>query len=91
MISKGSLVRMKHYDYCKLSLKIAYAYLVELYPPEEAVCIVLENAREKDLAYQTGFTDKSPSHIMLRKAVDVVCDGKIYSPCLLDAFDEVKK
>tara|TARA_B100001250_G_C19508852_1_gene660779 strand:- start:131 stop:412 length:282 start_codon:yes stop_codon:yes gene_type:complete len=90
MIQKGILVRMKHYDYCKLSLKIAYAYLVEQYPPEEAICIAVTNPREKDLAYQTGYTDKSKSHIMLRKAIDVVYEGKIYPDCLLRAFDEVK-
>lgn len=82
---------MKPYDHCKLSLKIAYAYLVELYPPEESVCITVTNPREKDLAYQTGYQDKSKSHIMLRKAIDVVCNGKLYSNCLLRAFDEVKK
>ena len=91
MIQKGTLVRMKHYDHCKLSLKIAYAYLVELYPPEEAICIAVTNPREKDLAYQTGYQDHSKSHIMLRKAIDVVYAGKLYSQCLLRAFDEVKK
>ena len=91
MISKGSLVRMKQYDYCRLTLKIAYPYLVELYPPEGSVCIVLESPREKDLAYQTKYSDKSKNHIMLRKSIDVVGGGNIYSPCLLDAFEEVKK
>tara|TARA_A100001011_G_scaffold389694_1_gene471668 strand:+ start:2318 stop:2611 length:294 start_codon:yes stop_codon:yes gene_type:complete len=91
VISKGTLVRMKHYDHCKLSLKIAYAYLVELYPPEGSVCIVLSNPKEKDLAYQTGYSDKSKNHIMLRKSIDVICEGQVFSPCLMAAFDEVKK
>ncbi len=90
MVKEGTLVRMKQYDYCKLNLKIAYAYLTELYPPEGAVGIVVTNPKEKDLAYQTGYTDKSKSHIMLRKAIEVVCDGKVYSPCLVDAFEEIK-
>ena len=91
MIRKGTLVRMKSYDECKSDYRIAYAYLVELYPPESAVCMVISNPREKDLAYQTGYTDKSKNHIMLRKAIDVICDGRLYSSCLLRAFEEVKQ
>lgn len=90
MIRKGSLVRMKYYDECKLNHRIAYAYLTELYPPEQSVCIVVSKPKEKDLAYQTGYTDKSKSHIMLRKSIDVVYEGKLYGPCLIRAFDEVK-
>ena len=81
---------MKWYDECKLELNIAYAYLQELYPPEQEVCIVCTRPREKDLAYQTGYSDRSKNHIMLRKAIDVVCNGKIYTDCLMRAFNEVK-
>ena len=91
MIRKGTLVRMRSYDECKVEHKIAYAYLTELYPPESAVCMVISNPRERDLAYQTGYTDKSKNHIMLRKAIDVICDGKLYPSCLLRAFEEVKQ
>jgi len=90
VIRKGSLVRMKWYDECKLDHRISYAYLTEIYPPEQSVCIVVSKPREKDLAYQTGYNDRSKSHIMLRKSIDVVYEGKLYGPCLMRAFAEVK-
>jgi hypothetical protein len=91
MIGKGVLVRRKPDDWCSLSLAIRYDVLQNHYPPQLSVCIVTSNPKETDLSkHDRNWTNKT-SYIMLKKAVDVICDGHFFGPCALEAFEEIKK
>ena len=91
MIKKGSLVRRKPNDYCSLSLALRYDCLIESYPPEREICIVTANPREADLSSHDRHYNPKSGYIALKRSIEMVCNGKWYGPCDLNAFDEVKK
>lgn len=91
MIRKGVLVRRKPDDWCVLSLNLKYDILQSHYPPQGGVCIVSSKPKESDLSkHDRNWTNKS-NYIMLKKAIDVVCDGLFFESCALEAFEEIKK
>ena len=91
MIIEGTLVRRLPSDFCTSILKISHGALVTLYPPEDEICIVTSNPREKDLSIHTTYYDPKSKSITLKKAIEVIYNGKWYGPCDLSAFEEVKK
>ena len=85
LIKVGTLVRrvkddalpdVKHYD------------LTHLYPPEGAVCVVVSNPKEIDVSPGRKSWG-SDGWVALAKAIDVMCDNKIYEGCELRAFEKV--
>lgn len=91
MIKKGSIVRRMQSDFCSLSLKIRNDVLVNDYPPEDAICIVTSNPKEVDLSRHDRSYSSTTNMIVLKKGIDLICDGKWYGPCDIKAFQEVKK
>ena len=90
MIKKGTLVRRRPNDYCALSLALRYDKLIELYPPERSLCIVTVSPREADLCTHDRHYNPQSKGIMLKKSIEVLCDGLYYGPCDMNAFKEVK-
>ena len=86
MIAEGSIVKRAPNDYLThLNREVLRAD----YPPPGAVCIVIGKPREKDLAYQLRATYSG--HVALKRAIDVLYEGRIYKSCEVRAFFEVKK
>ena len=91
MISKGKLVIRSSDKFCVSTLNIQLRALRSSYPVSGDVCIVCRNPYEADFGDQDVlFPAKPKNHLILKKAIDVVCDGKIYVRCMLSAFKEVK-
>ncbi len=85
MISKGSLVRrLSDGHLSHLNLK----YVSEFYPPADALCIVVSSPREKNLSAQLRHTVEG--WVSLKRAIDVLHEGKVYYNCELRSFEEVK-
>jgi len=85
MIKKGSLVCMKPSDNC---IHLRRDIFHNDYPPEGEACIVTSQPKEKDLTYQLRRV--TPDYIALKKAIDVVHCGRLYGPCDMSLFKEVK-
>ena len=85
MIGKGSVVYRLEDDYLT---HLNRAVLLQDYPPPGSVCIVIDGPKEKDLAGQLRAT--FIGQVCLKKAIDVMYNGKVYKCCELRAFDEVK-
>lgn len=64
------------------------AALLDLYPPPGSVCIVIAGPKEKDLASHSRATYSG--QISLKKAIDVMYNGRVYKGCDTAAFKEVK-
>ena len=85
MIDRGALVQRLPDDYLThLSREALELY----YPPQGSLCIVVAPPREKDLSSQLRM--RKPEHISLKKAIDVLFEGKVYYNCELRSFKEVK-
>lgn len=91
MIKKGTLVKRHPNDYCSLSLALSYTKLIELYPPERSLCIVTSGPKERDLSTHDRYHTSSSVMLVLKKSIEVVCDGKWFGPCDISAFEEVKQ
>ena len=91
MIVEGTIVRRSTNIFCIQSLMIAPDTLFTLYPPENEICIVTSSPREKDLTSHMIYYNPEAKSIALKKAIEVIYDGKWYGPCDLSAFEEVKK
>ena len=91
MIRKGTIVRRKPNDFCSLSLALRYDVLTSQYPPPDSLCVVTSNPKEVDLSSHDRNYNSKTSIIILKKGVEVICDGKWYGPCDINAFKEVKK
>jgi|TARA_R110002060_G_scaffold3805_15_gene5940 hypothetical protein len=91
MVKKGSIVRRKPNDFCSLSLRLRHDALISDYPPEREICIVTLGPRETDLSRHDRIWDSKSNHITLKKAIEVIYDGRWYGPCDIAAFEEVKK
>ena len=85
MITHGTLVLRLQDDYLTHLNREA---LSTRYPPEGSLCIVVSSPRERDLSDQLRM--QTPGHISLKKAVDVLYEGKVYYDCELRSFKEVK-
>ena len=85
MITEGAIVCRTSNDYLT---HLNRAVLVSDYPPAGSVCVVVSRPRERDLAYQLRAT--YPGHVSLKKAIDVMHEGRVYKDCELRAFSEVK-
>ena len=91
MITKGKLVTRLPDKFCASTLNLQVRALRSSYPPPGDVCIVCRNPYEADFGDQDiMFPAKPKNHLILKKAIDVVCDGRIYVRCMLGAFEEVK-
>ena len=85
MIGKGSLVRRLSDD-CLDHLNSRY--VSEFYPPPGAICVVVSPPREKNLSAQLRHT--VDGWVSLKRAIDVLHEGKVYHNCELRSFEEVK-
>ena len=86
MIKKGSLVRRKQSDFC---IHLRRDIFHNDYPPEDEVCIVVSPPREKDLTYQLRRV--RADYIALKKSIDVVCQGVLFTLCEMSLFEEITK
>ena len=75
-------------EYCQRVLGIHAGALRHLYPPAEELCIVTSKPRETDLSSHSP--RKSKNIISLKKAVELIYNGKWYGPCDVKAFVEVR-
>ena len=62
--------------------------LAKDYPPQGSLCIVVSSPRETDLSGQR-LSWGNDGYVALAKAVDVMCDGRLYKKCDLKAFIEL--
>ena len=85
MISQGSLVLRLDNDYLT---HLNREVLRREYPPPGSLCVVVSSPKERDLSGQLRV--QMDGHISLKKAIDVLHGGKVYSSCELRAFKEVK-
>ena len=91
MIRKGKLVSRLSDEYCYTSLNIELRALRSSYPAEGDVCIVCRGPYEADFGDQDIIYPAKPkNHLILKKAIDVVCAGSIYERCMTSAFEELK-
>ena len=88
MIKKGTIVRRMPDDFCANVRGIRHRVLLNSYPPENEICIVTSKPKETDLSNHTSF--KKTNIISLKKAIELIYNGKWYGPCDLYAFEEVK-
>jgi len=86
MIRKGSLARRKGSKYC---FHLRRDILSHDYPPEGEVCIVVTVPKEKDLTYQQRRV-RAVEVLALKTSIDVIHNGKLFGPCDMFLFDEVK-
>lgn len=84
MMQEGSLVRRVPNDHL---IDLRRSFLEQSYPPEEAVCVVVSRAREKDVMNQRRLRGAGVS---LTKVIDVLHNGRLYTNCIRSAFKEVK-
>jgi hypothetical protein len=90
MIKKGSLVRRlpdSRMQHCTQSAFVQY-------PPEGAVCMVLESPRKRDLQYQVRSqpgTSANFTQLSLKSAIDVLYEGRVFTECEAAVFEEVKR
>ena len=89
MIKKGSIVKRMPDDYCMRVLGIRHPILLRFYPPENEICIVTSRPKETDLNSHT--TIRKTNIISLKKAVELIYNGKWFGPCDVNAFEEIKK
>ena len=75
-------------EHCHRVLGIHAGALRHLYPPAGELCIVTSKPRETDLSSHSP--RKSKNIISLKKAVELIYNGKWYGPCDVKAFEEVK-
>ena len=85
MITTGTVVYRVSDNYLT---HLNRAALQNLYPPPGAVCIVVAGPKEKDLASHARA--KYEGQISLKKAIDVMYNGRVYKGCEAAAFNEVK-
>ena len=85
MITTGTVVYRISDNYLT---HLNHAALQELYPPSGAICIVVAGPKEKDLASHGRV--KYKGQISLKKAIDVMYNGRVYKGCEFAAFNEVK-
>ena len=62
--------------------------LVQDYPPQGSLCIVVSNPKEIDLSEQR-LSWGNDGYVALAKAIDVMCEGRLYRKCDLKAFKEL--
>lgn len=62
--------------------------LLREYPPPELACIVISNPKEIDLSSQRRSWGDD-QYVSLGKAIDVMCENKVYECCELRAFKEL--
>ena len=86
MIKEGSIVRRASDDYLTHLNDNSVKYE---YPPPGSVCVVVSPPKERDLAHQLRATYSG--HVSLKKAIDVLHEGRVYRSCEVRAFFEVKK
>ena len=86
MIKKGSLVRRRRSASC---IHLRRDIFHNDYPPEGDVCIVVSAPKEKDLTYQLRRV--TADYIALKKSIDVICHGTLFSFCEMSLFEEVTK
>ena len=85
MIAKGSLVWRLQDDYL-IHLR---REVLQQYPPEGSVCMVLDAPRKVDMS--SHLRAQSPNQISVKSVIDVLYEGRIFYKCELRAFNEVKK
>ena len=86
MLKEGSIVQRAADDYLThLNREVLKAD----YPPPGAICIAVSSPREKDLAHH--LRANYSGHVSLKKAIDVLYEGRVYKDCEARAFVEVKK
>ena len=85
MIKKGSLVCRKSSKHC---IHLRRDIFDNDYPPEGEPCIVTTQPKERDLTYQLRRV--TTDYIALKKSIDVVYCGKLYGPCDISMFKEIK-
>ena len=85
MIQQGTLVARLDDDFLT---HLNRAVLRSAYPPVGALCIVVSSPKECDLTKQLKV--QMDGHISLKKAIDVLHEGKVYHSCEVRAFKEVK-
>lgn len=85
MIDRGTLVQRLPDDYLTHLNREALSLH---YPPPDSLCVVVTPPREKDLSNQLRM--QVPEHISLKKAIDVLFEGRVYHNCELRSFKEVK-
>ena len=91
MIGKGKLVTRLPDKFCANTLNIQPRALKSEYPVSGQVCIVCRNPYEADFGDQDiMYPAKPKNHLILKKAIDVICDGHFYTRCMLSAFQEIK-
>ena len=84
MMQEGSLVKRVLNDSL---IDLRRSFLERSYPPEEAVCVVVSRAREKNVINQRRIRGVGVS---LTKVIDVLHDGRLYTDCIRNAFREIK-
>ena len=62
--------------------------LARNYPPQDSLCIVVSNPKETDMSEQR-LSWGSEGYVSLAKAIDVMCEGRLYEKCELKAFKEL--
>ena len=85
MIRQGTLVLRLDDDYLT---HLNRSILKSEYPPAGALCVVVSSPKECDLSRQLRV--QMDGHVSLKKAIDVLHEGKIYHSCEVRAFEEVK-
>ncbi len=85
MIRQGSLVYRLEDDYLT---HLSKSVLRSGYPPAGALCVVVSGPKERDLKGQLKV--QMDGHVSLKKAIDVLYEGKVYPLCEAMAFEEVK-
>ena len=91
LIRKGKLVSRLSDKYCTSSLNIELRALRSRYPAEGDVGIVCRGPYEADFGDQDiMYPARQKNHLILKKAIDVVCEGSIYERCMVTAFYELK-
>ena len=85
MVKAGALVRRVHDE---MLAHIRASVLSHNYPPENSICVVVSNPKEIDVSSQRRSWG-GDGFVSLAKAVDVMCNNKIYEGCELRAFEKV--
>lgn len=85
MIQEGTLVERVSNDSLN---SISPEYLRSMYPPEGAVCMVISSPRERNVMEQRRHQRRRG--IVLSKVIDVLHEGRVYTSCVRDAFEEIK-
>ena len=91
MLRKGVLVRRVDDN----ALRHIHArVLMDCYPPEGSVCVVVTSPKEKDLSHQGVYRSElsraGVGVVGLKKAVDVMSENRLYKDCEVTAFVKIK-